>query len=149
MDNLTTAVVDVASHAAAQGWQKPPSLYALVPNSAAESAGELIAFAQDPLPAGEPDEVLASIHWPETVAGCVLVTELIILPLEAEESAPADQHQAEQWAAHRPDKREGRLSVGVMRGGQYLCCLQLRGDDDLLVRNDLADDLVAALLNTL
>jgi hypothetical protein len=89
-----------------------------------------------------------SIHWPEEVEGCVLVTEIVVLPPNAEEEMPAEATAAEQWAAAYPGSREAQLTVGVLRDGHCACCLQLRGEEDLTVRNDLGDDLVAALLDT-
>jgi hypothetical protein len=169
MDSLTAAVVGAECHAADKGWGRPPQLYALARepepvSSDQELAGELgdppqdslIPIPQDPLPQGEPAEVLATIHWADEVVGCVLVTELVVLPPETATDAPPEQAAAEQWAAGCPDRREARLAVGVLRDGRHTCCLQLRGDDEevgsddteVFVGPDLADDLVAALLGT-
>ena len=148
MDALTAAVVETARLAADQ-WDRPPRLYALARRSDLGSmepgmsqrakeatASTLIPIAQDPLPEGEPTQVLASIQWPPSVPGCVLVTEVRILPSD-------DRHQEEQ----------ARLSVGVLRESgkavRYTCCLQKRGSDELIIGTDLADDLVTALLGTL
>ena len=160
-DALTNAVLGVLCHADAKGWGRAPQLYALVRQPSLVSVGQpsrtglmhepeggLVPYEQDPLPEGEPADVLATIHWPEEVEGCVLVTELVVLPPGAADDAPRDQAAAEQWAEGRADRRKARLAVGVLRGGQYTCCLQLRGKDELLVSTDLADDLVAALLGT-
>ncbi len=160
MDPLTTAVVEAERHAAGKGWGQAPHLYALAKKEALTLSrelaaqlsdapdGSLIPIEQDPLREGEPAEVLASVHWPSEVAGCVLVTEIIVLPPRAEEEAPSEPAAAEQWAAGHPDGHQGRLAVGVLRDGQYSCCLQLRNEEALQVGTEIADDLVAALLGT-
>ncbi len=161
LDALTAAVVEVARHAAGRGWDEPPRLYALArkvsvssaaPELVAELAGVeadgLVPIEQDPLPEGDPDEVLACVHWPAEVEGCALVTEFIMLPDRDAGQVPEDQALAERWAARRPGQRGARLTAGVLRDGQYACCLQYRDDDELVIRSDLADDVVAALLNT-
>jgi hypothetical protein len=161
MDSLASAVVDVERYAATKGWGRPPQLYALTRKKTIRSADPetaavlhdkqddaLIPMEQDPLPAGEPDEVLASIQWPTQVEGCVLVTELFVLPPGAEKEAPADPAAAEKWAARRLDRKEARLAVGVLRDGSYACCLQLRDSQELIIAPDLADDLVATLFAT-
>jgi len=160
MDSLASAVVDVERYAASKGWGQPPQLYALARKKTIPVTGqkiailagrqddELISIEQDPLPPGEPDQVLASIHWPKEVEGCVLVTELLALPPDAEKEAPGDPAAVEKWAASRPDSKEARLAVGVLRDGSYTCCLQLRDDKELIISPELADDLVTALLVT-
>lgn len=146
LDALTSAVVEAARHAAAGEWGEAPRLYALARKAALESLGgslpesvvsapadALIPVEQDPLPEGEPAEVLAGMRWPADVAGCVLATEVVVTG-----DSPGDEG----------DGRQGRLTVGVLRGGEYACCLQFRDDDELIVGADLADDLVTALLGT-
>jgi hypothetical protein len=162
MNELASAVIDVERYAATKGWGRRPQLYALTrketirfptPKAVAVLHGRrddaLIPIEQDPLPPGEPDQVLATIGWTEEVEGCVLVTELFILPPGAEKEAPGEPAAAEKWAASRPDRKKGRLAVGVLRDGSYTCCLQLENDEELIVAPELADDLVAALLATL
>jgi hypothetical protein len=157
-DELTRAVVETGRYAARKDWGQPPRLFALAKKAALTSMGpylppgvrdappgSLIPIEQDPLPAGEPSDVLASIHWPKEVHGCVLVTEILVLPSDAKEDMSRETAVAEQGAA---DGREARLIVGVVREGRYACCLQLRGKQDLIVNNDMADDVVTALLGT-
>ena len=50
---------------------------------------------------------------------------------------------------HHPERREARLVAGVLRGGESLCLLQLRGETQLLEHPELAPNLVAALAATL
>jgi hypothetical protein len=56
--------------------------------------------------------VLASIHWPDDVEGCALVTEIILLPSDTE--CQVRQLSAGQSAANYPG-RQARLAVGVLR----------------------------------
>lgn len=149
LDELISAVVGTARHAASPDWGQPPRLYALTkksrlsflpqevlpPEVADAGPDSLIPIEQDALPEGDPAQVLTTIHWPPDVDGCVLVSELVIVPTDAG-GEPA------------PRETEGRLTVGVLRGGQYSCCLQLRGQDNLLIGDDMAQDVVAALLGT-
>ena len=147
MDKLTTAVVETA-RLAADRWDQPPRLYALARRSDLGSlergmsarvrqaaSDDLIPIAQDPLPEGEPMQVLARVQWPSAVHGCVLVTEVSVIPAD-------DRHQ-----------EQARLSVGVLREAgkdvEYTCCVQKRGSDELIIGTDLADDLVTVLLGTL
>jgi hypothetical protein len=163
LDELTRGVVETASYAARHDWDRKPMLYAFarkdalaflgndLPVAAQHAPGSaLIPIEQDPMPEGEPTEVLAGIHWPDDVEGCALVTEIILLPSVTE-------RQVRQFSAGQPAAnpgRQARLTVGVLRDGKYACCLQVRGEADLLVGDklteDLAiDDLVALLLGTL
>jgi hypothetical protein len=158
---LTVAVLESESNRARDGWDKPPQLYALATKASliatapdladqidAAPDGSLIPVKQESLPPGEPLEVLAGVHWPDDVTGCVLVTELVVLPPETEGQAPRDLEQLEQWAGRRPDGRPARLAVGVSRNGDYACILRLKGDDIVQFDPGLADDLVTALLET-
>jgi hypothetical protein len=158
---LALALLEAESHRARDGWGKSPRLYSLAPKRAVISAypeleaeiraapeESLIPMEQEPLQAGEPLEVLASVHWPDEVTGCVLVTELVVLPPEAEGEAPPDPEEVEQWASRHPGSRPARLAVGVSRDGDYACILRLQGDDSVQFDPQLADDLVTALLAT-
>jgi hypothetical protein len=146
-DALTDAVIEVARHVVNDEWGQPPRLYSLVTRTALDTAAAtvpenvqsaapdaLIPIEQDPLPDGEPEEVLAVIRWPADVSGCVLVTEGLI-----DDDDPGPDAAA----------RQGRLTVGVLRDGDYACCLQLSEEENLIVGRDLADNLVTALLGTL
>jgi hypothetical protein len=148
-DALTDAVIEAARHVADDEWGQPPRLYALVRRADLEAAAPtlpetvrsaaadaLIPIEQEPDDRldGDPEEVLARIRWPADVAGCALVTEVLI---------GGDEPGADAAA------RQGRLTVGVLRDDSYACCLQLSGDESLIVSRDLADDLVTALLGTL
>lgn len=163
MDELRSAVIQVGLALASQEFgQQRPRLYSLTRRSELQSVdpgslpvrvrdapeNTLIPIEQDPLPEGNPAEVLARIHWPEAVEGCVLATELVILPPAAEGEMPRGTAAAQRWASGRQDRREGRLTVGVLRSGLYACCLQMRGEEGFLAGDDLADDVVTDLLAT-
>jgi hypothetical protein len=158
---LAVAVLEAESDRERDGWGKPPQLYALVGKAAVMAAdpklgaeigaapeGSLIPIKQEPLPSGEPLEVLAKVSWPGDVTGCVLVTELVVLPPEAEAEGPPDPAKVEKWARDYPGGRPARLAVGVSRSGDYTCVLRMKGDDSVQLDPRLADDLVTALLET-
>jgi outer membrane murein-binding lipoprotein Lpp len=161
MDSLELALREAESHVDRKGWGQPPHLYALAEKTSPIAADhELSAESQDarpdalvlveqgPLPDGDLLEVLADIHWPEDVTGCVLVAELTALPSRGEEDAPFDPVADEQWASTHPDGRPARLAVGVYRNGAYACGFRTKGEDDVQVGTERADDFIAALLAT-
>lgn len=158
---LTSVVLEVERHVADMGWDQPSQVYALAdtsellarePSLAAHIGdappGSLTPVEQEPLPRGRLDDVLAGIGWPTEVLGCVLVTELVVLPPSAEHEAPFDEQDIEVWAANHPERQDVRLAVGVMRDGRSASCLRVRGDDDLVVDPDLADNLIDVLIAT-
>ncbi|SNY80489.1 hypothetical protein SAMN04244553_2059 [Nocardia amikacinitolerans] len=155
---LSRAVREVAEFTDAEGWGRPPQMFALVPTAdlvAAEpglldqidQGDELTPIAQEPLPdditggSMALDEFLATTSWPPAVKGCVLVQEIVVLPPDAESTlddalAPllAD-HEAADAAARaaaeaHPGRREARLFAAVLRDGASLSLLQVRPQDD-------------------
>jgi hypothetical protein len=125
----------------------------LAPHIADAPPGSLTPVEQEPLPPGRLDDVLAGIGWPPEVLGCVLVTELVVLPPSAEQEAPYDEREIEIWATSHPERQDVRLAVGVTRSGLHASCLRVRrdrlqGDDELVIDPDLADNLVDGLLAT-
>lgn len=161
---LESAAAEIEAHVGGSGWDRPPTLFALVragqfavdePETAArlgllESAGgALTPIEQDDLPAGALDEALARIAWPDSVTGCALSQEIVMLPPTAEAGIGEDPAAA----ASHPERREARLVVAVLRDGTSATVLRLRGPggsaDDLLTGPDLAPNLVEALLATL
>lgn len=129
-------------------------------------ADTLVPVEQDALPDGPLDEALSGIAWPPAVAGCALCHEIVVLP-PAAEAALADLSATDLVGAAtaHPDRREARLVVGVLRDGAHFALLRLRGQvqdgtakdgtagnddvDDIVTGDDLAPNLVAALLTTL
>lgn len=161
IDSLVLAMLEAESHMDRKGWGKPPQLYALTGKTLPITADHelhaetrdprpdaMILVEQDPLPDGDLIEVLASIQWPEDVVGCVLVAELTALPPRSEEDAPINPAAAEQWASTHPDGRPVRLAVGVCRNGAHTCGFRIKGEDNVQVGMERADDLVTALLRT-
>jgi hypothetical protein len=163
---LEGAAAEIEAHVGAAGWDRPPTLFALVhteqlaadePDLAARlridpDARALTPIEQESLPDGPLDEALARIAWSDEVVGCALSQEIVLLPPDAQD-ALGDDAAPEEVAAH-PERREARLVAAVLRNGSSAVVLRLRGsagsdDDDLLTGPDLAPNLAAALLSTL
>jgi len=159
---LEPTVAEIEAHVHASGWDHPPVLFALVraarfladdPATAARlgidrlGADDLTPVEQDSLPDQPLDELLGGIEWPESVAGCAVSQEIVILPPSVEAELSPDD------AASHPERREARLVVGVLRDGSSAALLRLRGhgdaDDELLTGPELAPNLVTALRATL
>ena len=164
MDVLEPTIAEIEAHVHAAGWDHPPVLFALVraarftadePQTAARLGidklddDELTPIEQDGLPDDPLDEVIASIAWPDSIAGCAVSQEIVILPPSVEAEI-ADTGVA---AADHPQRREARLVVGVLRDGTSAALLRLRAsdggaEDERLTGPDLAPNLVTALLST-
>ncbi|POM24783.1 hypothetical protein BTM25_34210 [Actinomadura rubteroloni] len=167
MSLLEEVVRDLERHTAAGGWDAPPRLYALVPSAELRTAepeladelgigadGETLAALEQPeLPAqGSVEESLATIAWPDAVAGCALVIERVVLPPEAEDGIPDDEAEAAAWIAAHPGREDVRMIVGVLRDGTRHSALRLRrhdSDDEVLLGPDLVPALADALALTL
>ncbi|ACZ22650.1 hypothetical protein Sked_27480 [Sanguibacter keddieii DSM 10542] len=147
---LAQAVTEVESHVATTGWDAPLRVFALVSTQAALEAEPALADAlpteavdaardnplhltsveQDGVPESiQLDDLLASITWPEAVAGAALVVERIILPPSAEEGVPEDPSAALAYLAEHPDRQDVRMAVGVLRDGTSWCALRTRTND--------------------
>ena len=167
---LPATAREVEEFVAAAGWDQRPQLFALVATATLlasqpeladrlDAQAPLTPVAQDALPEGELDAALAGIQWPDSVAGCALAQEIVVLPPEAEAGLgglPEDPAQARRAAAGHPRRREGRLVAAVLRDGVGACVLRLRansGDDqgrEVVVEDpQLAPNLLHALLATL
>ncbi|MBX6388158.1 MAG: hypothetical protein IRZ08_04005 [Frankia sp.] len=159
---LASVVLEVEAHVAQGGWNQPAKVYALAdtadllarepslaPHIGDAPPGSLTPVEQEPLPVGRLDEVLASIYWPPEVLGCVLVTELVVLPPSAEQEAPYDEREIELWATNHPERQDVRLAVAVTRAGEHASCLRRRNDESEVVLDpDLADNLIDGLFAT-
>ena len=169
---LEIAASEIEAFVGEAGWDQRPALFALVravefvrddPAAAArlglrDVPGEaLTPIEQEQLPEGDLDELLGRIAWPESVAGCALAHEIVVLPpsAEADLDAIADPAESATAAARHPERREARLVVAVARDGASAAVLRLRpapgdeAEDDLLYGPDIAPNLVRALLATL
>jgi len=163
MSDLAEIVTEIERHLAGEGWDQPPKLYALVPTRELldnePGLAELLAGADpDSLtpveqPALEDDvaRVLAQIEWPPAVSGCAFVNEVFLLPDGAVAERPEGTDESD-WAESHPDRRDVRLAVAVVRGGERASVLRIRGrhgeEDEVVNAPDLVPNLSAALLDT-
>jgi hypothetical protein len=160
------AALEVEQHVAADGWDQPARLFALVrtdeliarePELAAQvevAPGGFTPVEQElPADGRELEDLLTEIGWPETVTGCAVVVERLMLPPEAEDQLPDGPEQMAAAAAEHPDRRDVRLVAAVTRGGAVHSAVRGRGaagdDAELLEGPDLVPGLVARLQQTL
>jgi hypothetical protein len=162
---LATAVLEIESHLATEGWDQPARLYALVDTArlaaeepalsaalgldAAAEAGSLTAVEQEQLdPAVPIEDVLTGITWPPGVDGCAAMVERLVLPPGSDAELPDDPEAQLAVAREHPDRQEVRIVAGVTRGGATYCALRMRShDDDASVVGSI--DLVPGLLGLL
>jgi hypothetical protein len=166
--SLPQVIREVEDFAAAAGWDQPPQLFALVSTEEllarqpelgdqVDADSALTPVAQEPLPDEDLAAALAGIVWPETVSGCALVQEIVVLPQAAEAELGAahdnDAARMRRIAMEHPQRREARLVAGVLRDGSAACVLRVRGDDEspdeIVEHPELAPNLVDALRETL
>ncbi len=167
---LTRAVLEIDEYAAGLGWDQPARLFALVDTERLRAqepslseqlgledgtdAGALTPVEQDEIPADAPlDEFLATIAWPDVVAGCALTVERLMLPPSAEQAIPEDLDEAAlaAWVAAHPERREVRMTVGVLRDGARDSALRMRDKDtpaEVLTGSELVPGLAEALRAT-
>ena len=166
---ITRAVLEIDEYAAGLGWDQPARLFALVDTAALLKnepgvarqlglepgpEGQLTPIEQDELPAGKHlDEFLGTIAWPDSVAGCALVVERLILPPTAEDKVPegVSERQLAAWVAKHPERQEVRMTVAVLRDGTRETALRLREKDsprEVLTGPALVPGLAEALLTT-
>ncbi|QKW34402.1 hypothetical protein HUT06_10490 [Actinomadura sp. NAK00032] len=164
MSLLETAVLDLERHSAEKGWDSAPSLYALVrsaelrraePGLADQlpaDADALVPIEQEGLPEGSSvEDALAGIVWPDTVDGCVLVIERVVLPPDVEDDIPDDAAEAAAFVGNHPAREEVRMVVGVLRDGARHAAVRMRShdsDDAVLLGPDLVPGLPDALAAT-
>lgn len=173
---LTRAVLEIDTYASGLGWDQPARLFALVDTAQlraqepalarqlglddAPDAGELTPIEQDELPAGKAlDEFLATIAWPEVIAGCALTVERLMLPPSAEATIPEHLNEGGEgndaalaaWVAKHPERQEVRMTVGVLRQGARESAVRLRSNDsasEVLTGANLVPGLADALAAT-
>lgn len=166
---LTRAVLEIDEYASGLGWNQPARLFALVDTAQLraqepsladqlglgedESTG-LTPIEQDEIGTDRPlDEFLATIAWPDAVAGCALTVERLMLPPSAEAQVPEglDGAKLTQWVAEHPERQEVRMTVAVLRDGSRESALRLREKDsptEVLTGPDLVPGLADALAAT-
>lgn len=167
---LTRAVLEIDEYAARLGWDQPARLFALVDTAQLRSqepgladqlglgeesaAGSLTPIEQEELPSGTAlDEFLATIAWPDVIAGCALTVERLMLPPSAEAAIPDDLDDAAlaSWVAAHPARQEVRMTVAVLRDGARESAVRLREKDtasEVLTGADLVPGLATALTAT-
>ncbi|MFT4188134.1 MAG: PPA1309 family protein [Aeromicrobium sp.] len=166
---LRRAALEVEAHVAAEGWDQPPRLFALVrtadlvasqPGLAEQlgdgSDGSFTPVEQDGVPVDPGfEEALTRLSWPDSVHGCAVALERVMLPPSAQEDLPADPALVAEAAAAHPDREDVRLVAAVLRGGKAHTTVRRRAagegsdDSDLLEGPDLVPELVALLDQTL
>jgi hypothetical protein len=166
---LTRAVLEIDGYASGLGWDQPARLFALVDTAqlrtqepgladqlglGEDTAGALTPIEQDELPAGTAlDEFLATIAWPEVIAGCAMTVERLMLPPTAEASIPDGLSEAAlaKWVASHPERQEVRMTVAVLRDGTRESAVRLREKDsptEVLTGAGLVPGLAEALAAT-
>ncbi len=166
---LTRTVLEIDSYVAGLGWDRPAQLFALVDTARLrveepglaerldldETAEEgLTPVEQDELPPGVPlDEFLATIAWPDAVAGCALTLERLMLPPSVEGAVPEGLSESEltRWVSEHPQRQEVRLTVAVLRDGARESAVRRRekdSDTEVLTGPDLVPGLARALAAT-
>ncbi|MFJ6655461.1 PPA1309 family protein [Streptomyces sp. NPDC091377] len=167
---LTRAVLEIDEYVSGLGWDQPARLFALVdtarlrtqePSLATQlglddtsDATGLTPIEQDDMATDKAlDEFLATIAWPDAVAGCALSVERLMLPPSAEAQVPQDLDEAglAKWVAEHPKRQEVRMTVAVLRDGARESALRLREKDtptEVLTGSDLVPGLAEALTAT-
>lgn len=137
---LNRAVRETVEYVHAEGWDRSPSLYALVPTAALADAldsdvldsSPLTVIAQDPLPEGidggspELADFIARTSWPDGVVGAVLAQEVLIVPPEEAENLEGASLDEIRAHANGRVARQARLFTGVISGGPNLTLIQPR-----------------------
>ena len=167
-DPLDLVALDTERHVSRSGWDQNPRLFALVPTAdlvqrephlaeglevADLAPGALTAVEQEDLPrTSSVESLLGRIAWPETVAGCAIAVERIVVPPGADADLPEDPDAAGEALAAHPARQDIRLVVAVTRDGRSQCLVRQRAhdSDDAVASGDrLAPGIVDALLATL
>lgn len=163
---LRKVVGEIELGAGSLGWDRPPSLYALVPTvdlmatpGVPEDVLENLRRAWDGTPehlsailqeaiGDDVEDVLPQMAWPDSVHGSVLTVERIMVPPYVEDEAPDDPDQALEFISSHPARMDVRLTIGVDREGNSWCEVRLRNQDDPL-RVAKGESLVPALVEAL
>lgn len=94
------------------------------------------AVAEDPV---DLERYLATTHWPESVTGCAIVQNILVVPPGTPpETDPSDHHTG----------RPAQLFVGALRSGSTLAFLRVLGESELRTTEDLAASLIDAIRST-
>lgn len=151
---LNRAVREAVEYVHAEGWDRSPSLFALVPTAAlADVLGEraddapLAVVEQEPLPEGieggspELADFIARTSWPAGVVGAVLAQEIMVISPEAADSFAGASLAEVRQRADGGDARQARLFSGVIADGPNLTLIQPRPtEEELAERGPFAED---------
>jgi hypothetical protein len=166
MPELEVVMRELVAYVDGEGWDQYHRLFALADTRWIQAynphlSGQLdisrsfVPIEQEELPYGPLDQVLEQIGWPPEVAGCVLITELHVLPPSAEQEIPYtyDEREIEHWVRTHPEVLRVRAAIGVTRVGEHRTLEQKEGDPadlaHLVPDGEWADHLVAPLYATL
>jgi hypothetical protein len=147
---LNAAVREAVDFVQAEGWDRPATLFALVPAHLVQDAhaagGQdadldggahpLTLVVQDELPdhirpgSEELGEYIATVRWPGPVVGAVLAQEIVF----RNSAAGAD-----------PEPRQARLFTGIVDDGPELTLVQLRPTEEDLAADPFGQDRVELL----
>lgn len=172
--DLGNALAQCLAYTADLPWGSAPTLFGLVPTSilAAQAPGlvdpdddSTLSPVVQETHSDDLEELLTTLSWPKPVTGCALISEITLLPPDAEadldaalEPLLADPIAADaaarQTALAHPGRQTARLAAGVLRNGKRVALLALKCDDgtqstDLQTHPDLAPNLLDALAETL
>lgn len=159
---IRQATLEVQRHISLSGWDQPPRMFALVstqqllkaqPELASQlgHADSYTAIEQEGLPLHqELEELLTEIEWPESVEGCAVSVERIMLPPETIAELPEDESQLAAIAAEHPDRREVRIVTAVLRDGSTHTTVEARDQSNAMLSEgpELVPGLVELLLAT-
>ncbi len=133
---LNKALLEAVDFIHAEGWNQPPTLFALVPSQLLADAIEpddapLALVVQDELPttilpgSEELGDYIAHIQWPDAVVGAILAQEIQFQDANALDAEP----------------RTARLFSGVLRNDLHQTLLQIRPtESELASRGPFAED---------
>lgn len=146
---LREVIDEIEIGAASVGWDRPPSLYALVPTSellqtpglpddVAQSLREawdgdpnhLSAILQESLGQDTLEEMLPRLVWPDSVYGAAITVERVIVPPQVEAEAPSDPEEALEFISGHPLAADVRIVVGVTRAGHSWCEVRTKKYDE-------------------
>ncbi|MFD1859908.1 hypothetical protein EHW97_10485 [Aeromicrobium camelliae] len=156
---LRQATLEVERHVAEGGWDQSPRLFALVRTAELIAAQPALAdqlsdpdgytpVEQDGVPADRSvEDVLPTLMWPDTVHGCAVVIERVMLPPSAQADLPEDPDELVRVVAEHPERQEVRICAAVLRDGSAHTTVRARTPEDapLLEGPELVPGLVALL----
>lgn len=170
--DVGNALAQCLAYTAELPWGSRPILFALVPTAvlAAQAPGlvdpddvSALSPVVQETESDDLEQLLTTVAWPPQVVGCALVSEITLLPPDAEADldaaleplladADAADEAARQAAHAHPDRQQARLAAGVLRNGNRVALLALRDGDgqsgDLQTHPDLAPNLLDSLAET-